>query len=194
MIDLSSYTIFSSNLATLQSTSLDDTNGQTMTNSQRLVTNFDHVKNAYIRSHSFGDSLKSVDALFTDNGGNLVFVEFKNGFLSKAEQYSLFKKLYDSILILLDITSESFPSIRNQLKFVLVYNSTANASNKDPDLLHKMEFTNGISPSYDYIAKSISSLARTEYICFGLKPFYQYCFKEVHTYTPEEFDNYLKTL
>ena len=83
MIELSSYPIFTSNLGTLESTSFDDKNGQIMTASQRIVTNFDHVKNVYSRSHHLSEFLTSIDALFNDKNGNLVFVEFKNGFLDK---------------------------------------------------------------------------------------------------------------
>ena len=121
MIELSSYPIFTSNLGTLESTSFDDKNGQIMTASQRIVTNFDHVKNVYSRSHHLSEFLTSIDALFNDKNGNLVFVEFKNGFLDKKEQYCLQKKLYDSILILLDTTSEPFSSFREQSKFATVY-------------------------------------------------------------------------
>lgn len=194
LIELSSYPIFTSNLGTLESTSFDDKNGQIMTASQRIVTNFDHVKNVYSRSHHLSEFLTSIDALFNDKNGNLVFVEFKNGFLDKKEQYCLQKKLYDSILILLDTTSEPFSSFREQSKFILVYNNSANSSNRDPDFLHKMEARNGSTPSLDCIAKSFSSFAHTEYVCFGLKPFCNYCFKEVHTYTQSEFEHYLETL
>lgn len=50
------------------------------------------------------------------------------------------------------------------------------------------------SPSFDSFAKTISGYAKEEYICFELRMFEKYCFKEVHTFTEAEFESYLVSL
>lgn len=40
----------------------------------------------------------------------------------------------------------------------------------------------------------ISSLGNEKYVRFSLKDFEKYCFKEVHTYTDKEFNQYLDSL
>ena len=47
------------------------------------------------------------------------------------------------------------------------------------------------SESFDNFAKIISKQAKSEYVCFGVKIFENYCFKNVHTYTEKEFEQFL---
>lgn len=84
--------------------------------------------------------------------------------------------------------------MRNNMKYILVYNETVNQSNSDSELQKKQNSVVQPSVSFDNIAKTLGQLAKEEYICFGIKIFQNYCFKEVHTYTEKEFDMYLSTL
>lgn len=197
MTNLSRYKIFSDHLSTLKETSVDDRDGEKiyMTESLRCVVNFDDVKDEYVKGLGLSEIPKSNDALFEDDRGALIFVEFKNGFMDRNKQFAVRKKVYDSVLIFTDITSFRISDMRNTVKYILVYNEFANRENSyDEELEKKQKTTIQPSPSFDGFAKTLGKYANEEYVCFGLKIFLNYCFKEVHTYTEEEFEAYLSSL
>lgn len=195
MINLNNYPIFVRNLSTLKETSLDDEhpNCPYMTLSTRDAIDFDDVKTDYAKPLGLSTVPKSNDALFSEGNEYIVFVEFKNGVINRQTQFDIRKKIYDSILMFTDITSTKISYLREHLKFFLVYNETANINNKTDDEL-TLKANVQSSNSFDNIAKTFAKHAKKEYICFGLKMFENYCFKEVHTYTQSEFENYLSTL
>lgn len=197
MIDLNTFQIFADHLSNLKETSIDKRDGtpQYMTLSTRDAVNFDDVKEEYVKQLGVSEIPKSNDALFDDGKGFLVFVEFKNGFMDHPKQFAVRKKVYDSALIFTDITSKGISYMRNHMKYILVYNETANqGNNSDKDLKEKQKTAVQQSPAFDAFAKNVGRYANEEYVCFGLKIFQNYCFKEVHTYTEAEFDAYLSTL
>lgn len=198
MIDLKNYEIFNRHMSNLKETSLDSRDGMPgryMTDSPLAAVNFDDVKEEYVQGLELCETPRSNDALFDDGNGALVFVEFKNGLITRAKQFAIRKKIYDSVLMFSDITSSKISDTRNIMNYILVYNESANAANQgDPELLEKQRKVVQPSPSFDSIAKTISGYAKKEYICFGLKIFKHYCFKEVHTFTEAEFDSYLAGL
>lgn len=194
MVDLTIYPIFMDNQSTLKETSIDkrdQAEAKYMTESSKQVINFDQVKNDYARPLCLSSVPSSVDALFSDTEGHLVFVEFKNGVMSQKKQYDVLKKAYDSVLIFNDITSSQLAELRDSAEFVLVYNESENVDNSDGELKDKLAAQVQPSQAFDAIAKAISGLAKKEYICFGLRRLQNYCFKKVHTYTENEFQNYL---
>lgn len=198
MIDLEQYEIFVHHRSTLKETSLDDRDGSVnayMTDSMLDVVDFDGVKEEYIRDLQLCETPKSNDALFNDGCGCLVFAEFKNGFINRTEQFSIRKKIYDSVLMFSDITSMGISEMRKMVKYILVYNESANQANiLDKELQKKQRAQPPPSPALDNFAKTMGKLAKEEYICFGLSIFRNYCFKEVHTYTKTEFEDYLSGL
>lgn len=197
MVDLNAFKIFADHLSNLKETSIDKRDGtpQYMTLSTREAVNFDGVKEEYVKPLGVSEIPKSNDALFDDGKGFLVFVEFKNGFMDRPKQFAVRKKVYDSALIFTDITSKGISYMRNHMKYILVYNETANqGNNSDKDLKEKQKTAVQQSPAFDAFAKNVGRYANEEYVCFGLKIFQNYCFKEVHTYTEAEFDAYLSTL
>lgn len=197
MINLNNYPIFMNHLSNLKETSLDDHNNNQlyMTQSTRVAIDFDDVKDEYVANLGLSEPPKSNDALFDEGNGNLVFVEFKNGFMDRAKQFSVRKKIYDSALIFTDITGTGISDMRQQMKYILVYNERVNLTNNtDTALQEKQQASVQPSSSFDDIAKTLGQLAKEEYICFGIKIFQNYCFKEVHTYTESEFASYLSTL
>ena len=197
MVDLNAFKIFADHLSNLKETSIDKRGGtpQYMTLSTREAVNFDGVKEEYVKPLGVSEIPKSNDALFDDGKGFLVFVEFKNGFMDRPKQFTVRKKVYDSALIFTDITSKGISYMRNHMKYILVYNETANqGNNSDKDLKEKQKTAVQQSPAFDAFAKNVGRYANEEYVCFGLKIFQNYCFKEVHTYTEAEFDAYLSTL
>ncbi len=201
MINLGKYKIFTDHLSTLKETPLDDRDEQKvyMTESLLSAVNFDEVKKEYVKDLGLSGTPKSNDALFEDGKGSLVFVEFKNGVMDRVKQFAVRKKVYDSVLIFTDITSTKISDMRNTVKYILVYNESVNKDNlSDKELKKKQEQKRKTavqpSPSFDYFAKTLGRHAREEYICFGLRMFLNYCFKEVHTFTEAEFEMYLSTL
>ena len=197
MIDLNTFQIFTDHLSNLKETSIDKRDGtpQYMTLSTRDAVNFDDVKKEYVKQLGVSEIPKSNDALFDDGKGFLVFVEFKNGFMDRPKQFAVRKKVYDSALIFTDITSTGISYMRDHMKYILVYNETANqGNNSDKDLKEKQKTAVQQSPAFDAFAKNMGKYAHEEYVCFGLKIFQDYCFKEVHTYTEAEFNAYLATL
>ncbi|MCI8419316.1 MAG: hypothetical protein HFF79_02260 [Oscillospiraceae bacterium] len=194
MIDLDSYSIFADHHAALRETSLDDRDGRQtyMTQSPLDAISFDDVKTDYVKNLGLSEIPKSNDALFKDSGGSLIFVEFKNGFMDRAKQFAVRKKIYDSVLIFTDITSKKISDLRTAMKYILVYNESVNMANtSDRELIHKQKAAVQPSQSFDCFAKTVGRYAHEEYICFGLKIFQNYCFKEVHTFTEQEFEKYL---
>ena len=61
----------------------------------------------------------------------------------------------------------------------------------EKDILQKKSYVQP-SKAYDSLAKGIFGMAKKEYVCFGVDIFKNYCFKDVHTYTEKEFEEYLE--
>lgn len=52
----------------------------------------------------------------------MIFIEFKNGIISQTVNYELRLKIYESLLILLDIINENISFSRKKISYILVYN------------------------------------------------------------------------
>ena len=176
VINFNDYPILKDNMSTLKETSIDkhEQNKVTyMTDSDRDAVNFDNVKEAYIENLGVHEVPKSNDALFLNNRDDLVFVEFKNGFMDNAKKYAVRKKIYDSIIILTDILDKGVSHLRDHMEYILVYNESVNAGEKD--VLNKNEAVVQHSEAFDYFAKSVGKMANEEYVCFGIKLFGSAC-------------------
>lgn len=194
MIDLSKYSELK-HFATLRDTSIDKHDSSSvayMTNSLMEVIDFDAVKDAYVKLLKLFEIPKSNDALFEDGKGNIVFVEFKNGYLNENKKFEVRKKIYDSTLIITDILSIRIRDMRQSFKYILVYNKKTNENN--PDIINEKKTYVPPSTSYNDFAKTTAMLAQEEIVFFRIKMFENYCFKKVHTYNEEEFNNYLKSI
>lgn len=194
MIDFDKYPILKNNLSTLKETSIDHHEKNMikyMTNSEKEAVNFDNVKNDYIKDLSLSNAPSSNDALFLSRDNKLIFVEFKNGFMDGEKKFSIRKKIYDSIIILTDILNTGISALRNKMEYILVYNESVNADEKE--VLEKTRYSVQHSQAYDFIAKGVSKMANKEYVCFGVNMFENYCFSKVHTYTEAEFEEFLKS-
>lgn len=194
MIDISTYPILSNHMTTLKNTSIDKRDDRTvvyMSESTIQAVNFDKVKEEYVKSLKLSEVPKSNDALMVDKNNKLIFIEFKNGYMDKAKQFAVRKKIYDSVLIFADIVSTRISDMRTYIEYILVYNGDVNDNN--PDIIEKKTHIQP-SASFNSFAKGVSSLAKEEYVLFGVKLFENYCFKKVHTYTEKEFEQYLSLL
>ena len=187
-IDLKIY-----NTSTLKQTSKDDNNEEYMTESQIKVINFDSVGgDKYTRNNNLSIQLKTNDVLFLHNDERYTFIEFKNGkLLDKSNRIDIKKlkdielKILNSMFVLGDIEEKSLNILKEITNYILVYNEEKNSPNEK----------NSISEIGNYFINQGSSLSvgentfdKDEIICFGLEKFKGYCFKNVHTYSKEEFE------
>lgn len=185
MTDFSQYSIFENNKATLKETSKDDHGAgiSYMTEALYEVINFDAVKNDYTKGLKLIENPKSNDALFLAENGRWTFIEFKNGFMDNQKKFDVRKKVFDSLLIFSDIVGQGISYTRTEMDYILVYNETKNPyAEEDYKKTHVSE-----SPARDRIAKTFMGKAHLTYIKYGLEIFKNYCFKDVYTYTEQEF-------
>ena len=186
-MDLKSY-----NTSTLKQTSKDDNNEEYMTESTIRVINFDSIGgDKYSKNNKLNIQLKTNDVLFLHNDKKYTFIEFKNGkLLDKTNKIDIKKlkdielKILNSLFVLGDIEEKSLSSLKEITDYILVYNEEKNTPNE----------RNSISEIGNYfinqgnISSEKTKTEREEIICFGLEKFKDYCFKNVHTYSKEEFE------
>ena len=180
------------NNSSLKDTSKDKK--EYMTNSEKIkVINFDNLsKKGYskmlrLKGQSF--PFKTNDALYLDVENNkFIFIEFKNGSFSVNEKNfkekelpQLELKIIGSMYILQEITGKSFKELREITDYILVYNKE-----KNPHIFSAVDMGNYIVNLGTLNNKKIRNLK--EGISFGLEKFKGYCFKNVHTYSKEEFE------
>ena len=185
---------------TLKDTSYDDNNKEYMVDSSLEVCDFDEVKNWYVKEKiPFVKPMpKSNDALFFSDDG-IFFIEFKNGYIDNAVNFELFKKIYDSLFILFDLgytdmnkhKVNSISYTRLHMNYILVYNQNRYCAEKPTrqttEGFKRQKTTPSASLHRDILYKRISNLANEAFIKFGLDQFKNYLFKNVYTYTVEEF-------
>lgn len=188
MIDTNEYPILKNNLSTLKETSIDNhnkkvTEAEFMTESQIKVINFDDVKKDYIKLLHLSDTPQSNDALYINSKEYAIFIEFKNGYVLGKEKFSIRKKIYDSMLILTDIIGKGISYTREHLDYILVYNKDKNTEEDNS----KTKYSK--SESRDKIDRTLLGYGNDSFIECGVEIFKGYCFKDVHTYTQEEFES-----
>lgn len=184
MIDINKVEMFKNNLSTLKETSKCNQDGKEfyMTESTAKVINFDGVKNDYVKELSLFETPKSNDALHVNDNGELTFIEFKNGDMSK-ERFNIRLKIFDSLLILTDIINEGVNFTRSNMNYILVYNEEKNL-NDESQIMSVQE-----SVSRTKIEKHFTEVkAGKKFIGFNLERFEKLYFKGVYTYTQKEFE------
>lgn len=174
--------IFKENISSFKETSRDSDGDMPgyMTNSEIQVINFDKVKESYIREMNLSNIPCSNDALYIGKDRGIVFVEFKNGVLKKSDIFNVYNKIYDSLLIFNDIVGENITFCRQNLSFILVYNERKNTCETND--------TGRQASSKAIISKYIHNKAKKKFVRFGLDRFEKIYFKEVYTYTQNEFE------
>lgn len=189
MIDLNSYEIFSESRQSLKETSKDDSNSQDiqyMTSSEMEVINFDLVKRKYANTLDLSEeSATSVDVIlpFRDR---IIFLEFKNGIVNNR---NIKDKARDSLLIFLGIIKKSIEYSRRYIDFVVVYNAEKNPVSSQEKNRRLQE-----TPSRVSIATCLMNKAGEEFIRFDLERYKTLYYRNIHTYTKENFDRYLLSL
>jgi len=180
--------LFTKNISTLKETSVDTHEAdhpQYMTMSQTSVINFDNVKNDYIKNLGLSDVPKSNDALYIDDE-NIIFIEFKNGYIDNEKQFALRKKIYDSVLIFTDIAGFGISKMRSTVDYILVINETHNTAEAT-----KIKNYGQPSESFNKFAEMTGKLANEKYIPYRLQIFKNYCFRNVDVLTKSDFEVYL---
>lgn len=203
MISLDDYPMLN-HPTTMKAASYDDDNKEYLTDScpgdidyaSIRVINFDKVRGEYWSLLKQADKNSgspqitnetplSNDALFLTAQDILVFVEFKNGklgFISKRTnkfiddwdaKFDLHAKVYDSVAILTDIIEKTVSYTREYVEYVLVYNEEKNSYKEK-------------------ISSYFEDKATVPKVRFGLERFKGYLLKDVHTYTPSQFEAYMK--
>ena len=189
MIDYGKVPYFSDCVSTLKDISFDSTRNEYMTESSLPAVNFDEVKKKYANELFLTYKVaRSVDAFLSlQNRDHLI--EYKNGGTKKQIMREVREKISESLLIFCDLANTHISDTRKNLIFVLVYNDE-NLQFSQSELDQELES----SPSREKISRLISGFASNELIGFDLTRFRGFCFKEVHTYTKEEFENYLQKI
>ena len=188
MIEWRKYKIFVDHKSNLKEVSKDDSDKENicyMTESLKETVDFDAVKTQYANELKLSEECaSSVDGLF-ETTENLVFVEFKNGKM-KGEKSKVKEKIRDSLLIFCDVTGKHAKDTREWLEFILVYNIDKNPMPNQIDKEPVQE-----SKSRVDIANYFSKKAKKEFIRYDLEKFKTLYFKDVHTYSEKEFEEYL---
>lgn len=203
---------FQQSISTLKETSKDKAKNpaEYMTDCNIPVFDFDRIKDWYTHNFLKGVSLTpaSNDALFVSEK-RIIFLEFKNGKIDGIENNEIYRKIYDSLLMLLDQKMECSQFIkgfesdisfsRKHIEYVLVYNQekyNKYKTRQDKIGQERQQIWDQPQPSAhrDQLYKTIRALGNQELIKFGLDRFEKYLFKKVHTYNKEEFNNRISTL
>lgn len=190
MIKIEDYKTFKRNITSLKETSKDNHDGSTcfMTKSSLKVINFDRVKDEYIKDLNLSANPKSNDALYIASNGNPTFIEFKNGSMDNKDIFDVRGKVFDSILIFTDIVNRGISYTKENMDYILVYNQEKNSDEEETS--KKVQ----ASKSRDQIGKRIMELGGDNHIRFGLERFKKYCFRNVFTYTEDEFEQKFVTI
>jgi hypothetical protein len=163
-------------IKSLKETSYDPTHDEYMSEADLPVYNFDAIKDEYVSDMGLSETPCSCDALYYNRKAEEYYlIEFKNGIIDNLKNYEIKLKLYDSLLILLDLINKTAEYSRKHVIYILVYNDTKEHTSKQ----YKQIFIN-----------KITSLAKEPIVQFGLNRFNKLYFKKVNTYTQEQFDKY----
>lgn len=172
---------FLAHLTSAKAVSCDSDNNVHMTSSMATVVNFDQVVRDYSNSRKFS-CVCSADAFYCDSNGSCYLIEFKNGRLDKGKMFEIKQKIYDSLLVLSDLTDTTLKDYRNELEFILVYNKE-----KNPDLFNAFPAPSN-SPSLRMMTNGMAQKAKKPFKEESLESFERYCFKRVSGMSADEFE------
>ncbi len=176
-------------LTTLKKTSYDSEKDTYMTEKCFPVVNFDLVKNIYRENRNLveANTPKSCDALYENRYGHLFFIEFKNSSNRKTLNSSDLKiKAYNSMIILCDILDKKFSELSENVSFLVVYNDKESNQKQSP-----RKNVIPLAPAFDRLATQITQKSEEQRLVkFKLGSLKTFCFKDVSTFTQEEFEEY----
>lgn len=162
----------------LKESSKDSTHETSMTDSLLEVIDFDEVPKRYAREVRIRTLPKSNDALYVTKEKKWIFIEFKNGEVKKEEIY---RKLYDSLLMLEELEIADWDFFRNHATYILVYNE--NVYCEKNTRLQK-------SQNRDDLYRHIRNRAETVRNLYEIRKLEGYLFEHAWTYNEEQFAEY----
>lgn len=173
--------------ADITEASYDNVNSISLVTSDVKVVDFDKFSKQYIKKFSPSDCPHSTDALyFEERKQRWQFVEFKRSGISDGINAEIKFKALESLLILLDSWGKTLEFSREKLDYVLVYNEEARHTSRH--YLQSNEVQE--SASRDKIAKSVF-LGKRRLVQFDLLRYKGIYYRDVTTYTAQEFEEYL---
>lgn len=184
---------YGSTIDSLKNISVDTSSAEYMTNSTVEAYNFDKVKSEYTKKLKRTENgISSVDALWINHRYNrLIFIEFKNG--KNFTSSEICNKMRDSLLIYCDIADEHISSTRSNAEYVVVYNKEKKPIQKEEKTYAQPCGVVQESDSRDFIKDYLLvKKAKSEFVRWGIDKYLGIYFNAVHTYSKEEFDEYLK--
>lgn len=154
-------------LSTYTEVSKDTAQGCSMVTSSCPVINFDDVAGQHVKARGYQAKFSSNDALYLEGEDKKPwFIEFKNGRIEFAE---LRQKVTESLLIAMDIgVLRDLNDAQQRAEYILVYNPDNNQRKRNSLLQHAMH-----PSSRPYLHPKVQR--------------FTWLFKEVHSYTPDEF-------
>lgn len=163
-------------MKTLKRISADTTNGQFMVESTLKVINFDLFSREYSSKFHIPVQPKTNDALYIDQFGKWFFIEFKNGSLKQADIY---RKIYDSLIMLNEFGLVSWDFCRKNITYILVYNEDE----------YNEQYVNDLqkSTSRTRIHTAIRNKANKARQLYGIDKLKGYMFEDTYTYNEMEF-------
>jgi hypothetical protein len=178
---------------TVKKISWDDANNEYLSEIEEKACDFDAVKMDYCKELLLDYYFKSNDMLFINENEELYFVEFKNGQLDRNKLAEIEYKIYDSLLIILDILDKTLRFSRDKIHYALVYNSEKNTNEMflANGLRGKRDITS--SPAMITLTNTLNAKANQKYrALFGLEKFVGGYFKKVYTVDKIDCDIFLK--
>lgn len=176
---------------TLKQTSKDDRdkkNVQYMTEIKDMVYDYDEIKNQYIKNMKLSNTPYSNDTLL-QRGKDWYFIEFKNGDIDNRINAEIKMKLYDSLLMLLDLLEETISFSRQHVNYILVYNE--NIVHKSTKFRNELNISE-IQPSgfRNFFTSALNQKAKNKKALFDLERYKKLYFKEVYTVPKGQFDRF----
>ena len=166
------YEMFKMHRKSISDTSLNKTDNVNLICDNRLVVDFDDVKDDFLSGlGKRNEYAKSVDALYQDSGG-IFFVEFKSGGFDNSE---IKKKAYDSLIIFSNITKQDAEFIRNNVSFLLVISNSRYDSLSDKDKR----------------AMALAAKGEQDFVIYGLDKMRGYMFKSVNCMSAFRYEKYI---
>lgn len=153
-------------------TSLDKAKNISLINNTKIeVYNFEKAMEIYCKKQRI-DKKSTIDAVFC-NGETIIFTEFKN--TEQIQREDIWKKIYESNIVFLDLCKKRISEIRERLIFCLVYspkNGRLNLKNEE---------------SFQIFADKICEEAHERFPSFNLNRFENFLFGSVFILTKNEF-------
>jgi len=162
---------YSSFIKSLRDCSLDTDSNEYMVEDCSNVICFDDFIREFFQTISKNEPPSSVDTICMIDE-EVYLIEFKNGKISRKEKRNICSKIANSLLVMCHNENSNLIC---KLNFMLVYN----------------EEKNGETKSSHRIKTAIRGLANTPTVMFKLGKYKSTYFKEVKTFTKDEFARFI---